>query len=174
MSLIAYRAPTNGAASNAFSGWDREFSRWLDHANTLANNLSEQRSWRPAADIVETSEGFDITLDLPGVNPESVDITVDDGVLTIAGERPQREQAEGSQAARIERGTGAFRRAFSLPDSADADNVTAAAEHGVLTVRIGKVATPEPRKISVQVNRTPVESDAPESVTSDAQNDDAS
>jgi HSP20 family protein len=89
-------------------------------------------------------------VDLPGVDPKAVEITADQGVLTIRGKREdaRRESREGYR--RVERVTGEFQRRFSLPDSADALNIKAKFVNGVLEVAIPKLAQVQPQRITVE------------------------
>ena len=120
-----------------------------------------QRSFVPAVDVEETSQGYLLTADIPGVAAEDVDITVQDGVLTVKGERKteQREQKEGYR--RVERTFGAFQRSFVLPKGVNADGVSASVEHGQLRVTVPKPVAALPRKVSVQSSRAPEAPAAP-------------
>ncbi len=106
--------------------------------------------WRPAVDIKEEADRFLIIADLPGVDPKDIEITMDNGVLTIKGERQDeaREEKEGYK--RVERVSGAFYRRFSLPDTADADRIEAKGKDGVLEVTLPKHEKVQPRKIEVK------------------------
>jgi HSP20 family protein len=90
-------------------------------------------------------------VDLPGVDPASVDLTLDGGILTLSGDRPQpaRKANEETQGRRVERGHGQFHRRFVLPDTVDSERVNASGSHGVLTVTIPKQAKAQPRKIQI-------------------------
>ena len=106
--------------------------------------------WVPAVDIHEEQSCYVISADIPGVDPASIEVTMENGVLTISGERRnERSEERGNGARRVERVYGSFFRRFSLPDSADADNVQARSQHGVLEVTIPKKAQPQPKKIKV-------------------------
>jgi HSP20 family protein len=101
-------------------------------------------------DIHEEANQFALNVDLPGVDPKAVEITADQGVLTIRGQREdtRKESREGYR--RVERITGEFQRRFSLPDSADAQNIKAKFLNGVLEVAIPKLAQVQPRRITVE------------------------
>jgi HSP20 family protein len=100
-------------------------------------------------DIHEEANQFVLNVDLPGVDPKTVEITSDQGVLTIRGQRPAaRDAREGYR--RIERITGEFQRRFSLPDTADVQNIKAKAVNGVLEVAIPKLAQVQPHRITVE------------------------
>ena len=106
--------------------------------------------WVPAVDIREDRDRFVIEADLPGVSPERIDIQMENGMLTIRGTREStaREAAEGYK--RVERATGSFYRRFSLPDTADAERISARTVNGVLEVSIPKQEKVQPRRIQVE------------------------
>lgn len=106
--------------------------------------------WQPATDIIEYSDAYLVRLDLPGVDAEAIDINTDKGILTIAGERAAFEASDDAKLTRRERVSGRFERRFSLPDTADIDNIRAQCRSGILEVRIPKVPEVQARKISVE------------------------
>ncbi|GMQ76763.1 MAG: Hsp20/alpha crystallin family protein [Gammaproteobacteria bacterium] len=106
-------------------------------------------AWTPAVDIKEEDERFVLKADIPGVDPKDIDVTMDDGVLTIKGERRHESEEEADGYKRVERSCGTFYRRFSLPDSADAERVTAKGKDGVLEVYIPKHEKVQPRRITV-------------------------
>jgi HSP20 family protein len=108
-------------------------------------------AWTPAADAREDSTGFTITLDVPGLAPESVEVLAEDGTLTVKGARPAATLAEGERTLFAERSQGAFQRRFRLPKSADPQAIEATYAHGVLSLRIGKLAPAQPRRVPVTV-----------------------
>jgi len=108
-------------------------------------------TWVPSVDIKEEEDRFVIHADIPGVDPKEIEITMENGVLTIKGERVSETKEERKNYKRIERVRGAFYRRFSLPDTADADKITAVGKHGVLEVMIPKREIAQPRKINVDV-----------------------
>lgn len=125
---------------------NRLFSTW-DNADSSAATAG----WVPSVDIHEYDTRFQLYVDLPGVEPNSVDITLDNGVLTISGERSLPAAPEGEQMVnrRSERGHGRFHRRFILPDTVDAENVKASDRDGVLEISIAKHAKAQPRRIKV-------------------------
>ena len=108
--------------------------------------------WAPAADVSETEVEYLIKADLPAVRKEDVSITVQDGVLTLSGERRQEKREEGERMHRVERQFGSFARRFALPEDADDQAISAESRDGVVTIRIPKhkVVQPQPRQIQVQ------------------------
>jgi len=113
---------------------------------------SATADWVPPADIVEYADRFVLKLDVPGVDVNAVEVTLDQGVLTISGERQKEANATGVEHSRIERPYGRFHRRFTLPDTADTDAVRATGRNGVLEVTIPKQAKTQPRRIQVNVD----------------------
>jgi HSP20 family protein len=123
---------------------NRTFSDW-----TGTESSSATADWVPAADIEEFDDRFELCIDLPGVAASGVDITLEAGVLTLAGERKPIRSTDQVTHARRERGTGRFYRRFILPDSVDAERVRARGRDGVLEVTIPKLARAQPRRIEI-------------------------
>lgn len=115
-----------------------------DNSNVATSN------WAPAVDIEEQTERFVITADIPGVAPEEIQITMDNGILTIQGERKDERNVEHDGFRRAERVSGSFYRRFSLPDSADAERISAQGKNGVLEIVIPKAEKAKVRRITVQ------------------------
>jgi HSP20 family protein len=110
-------------------------------------------TWVPPVDIHEHDDRFQLYMDLPGVDPAGVEITLEAGVLTVTGERTQftgpRDMNDQGELRRSERGLGRFHRRFVLPNSVDVDRVEATNRHGVLELTIPKQAKALPRRIKV-------------------------
>lgn len=106
--------------------------------------------WVPAVDIVELKEGFLLRADVPGVVAEDIEVSMEDGILTVSGERAADAHDETDGVRRIERRTGRFSRRFSLPESADAEGIAAKCANGILEVSIPKMPEVQPRRIAVQ------------------------
>jgi len=106
--------------------------------------------WRPAVDIKEEADRFVIVADLPGVDPKDIDITMENGVLTLKGERSSERKEEREGYKRVERARGTFYRRFSLPETADADRIEARSKDGVLEIVLPKQEKVQPKRISVQ------------------------
>lgn len=135
-------------------------SHLQNEVNRVFGNLNDTdgssatSEWSPAVDVHEYSNRFQLLLDLPGVDPKEVEITLDGGVLTISGSRNEEKSVNGNgadqpQQQRIERRLGRFHRRFILPDTADADNVNASGRNGVLQIVIPKQPKAQPRRITV-------------------------
>ena len=144
MSLVKYE-PWLGARQLQ-DDINRLFSNWK--AN---DSSSVTADWIPSVDINEFDDKFQLYVDVPGVDPKDVEITLDSGVLTITGERfmQAEKDTESVMRRRTERGSGRFYRRFILPDTVDADNVKASDRHGVLEILIPKQAKAQPRRIEV-------------------------
>lgn len=125
---------------------NRLFKNWDDPDSSGA-----VAGWVPSVDIREFDTRYQLFVDLPGVDPKAVEITLDNGVLTIGGERTMPAAPEGERVVnrRNERGQGRFHRRFILPDTVDAENVKATDRNGVLEISIPKQAKAQPRRIKV-------------------------
>ena len=105
--------------------------------------------WTPRVDIKEEDTRFVIFADIPGVDPKDIEVSMDKGILTIRGERSSENKEQDGKLTRVERSYGAFYRRFALPDSADAEGISATGKHGVLEISIPKKPETTPRRISV-------------------------
>lgn len=105
--------------------------------------------WRPAVDIKEETDRYVIHADLPGVEAKNIDITLENGVLTLKGERTSEKTEDKEGYKRVERVRGTFYRSFSLPDTADAAKVEAKSRDGVLEIVLPKLEKSQPRRITV-------------------------
>jgi HSP20 family protein len=126
----------------------RQYSPFF--ARALRRN-GEGTEWSPVADITETDKEYLIKAELPEVKKEDVKVTLDNGVITISGERRQEKEQKEANEIRIESFYGTFSRSFSLPDNIDAKSIQAESKDGVLKVRIPKTKAAEPKKIAVEV-----------------------
>jgi HSP20 family protein len=139
--------------TNAISQLQQEINRVFGNHND-AESSGATAEWIPAVDIREYADRFELLVDLPGVDPKAVEITLDNGVLTLAGERRDKAQLEGKngggpQQQRSERLLGRFHRRFLLPDTVDGEKVKATGSDGVLEISIPKQPKAQPRRISV-------------------------
>jgi len=154
MSLIRYQSPD-------LSTWPA-LDRWADlrdEMNSLfdlpmTGNFARQAQlfsgWTPALDLYQNNDNVVAVVELPGMRKEDIDISLHDGMLTIAGER-QSSSSEGENAERTERFSGKFRRSITLPSRVDADKVSASYKDGVLTVTLPKAEEAKPKKVEVTV-----------------------
>jgi HSP20 family protein len=124
------------------------FERFLgQEENDQSNVVTSQ--WAPQVDIKEEEKRFVIFADIPGVDPASIEVSMDKGILTIKGERTVESSEQQGRFTRQERLHGTFHRRFSLPDSADAEGITASGRHGVLEITIPKKPETTPRRITI-------------------------
>jgi HSP20 family protein len=132
--------------------FDRFFAESMRRWPRVPAEGRAAQDWAPAADVSETEAEYLIKADLPEVRKEDVSITVQDGVLTLSGERRQEKRAEGEKLHRIERVYGSFARRFALPENADEQGITAECRDGVILIHIPKVRVvqPQPRQITIQ------------------------
>jgi HSP20 family protein len=108
--------------------------------------------WAPLADVSETEGEYLIKAEVPEVRKEDLSVTVQDGVLTLSGERRQEQRTDGEKVHRIERQYGSFARRFALPEDADEQSIRAEGRDGVILIHVPKhkVVQPQPRQIQVQ------------------------
>ncbi|PLX62628.1 Hsp20/alpha crystallin family protein [Sedimenticola selenatireducens] len=135
---------------------------WQDELNRSPRNPLAQSDdssvvggdWTPAIDIKEEEDRYVLHADIPGVEPEKIELTMEDGMLTIKGEKRHEvtENKEGYK--RVERSYGSFYRRFSLPDNTDPELIKASGKDGVLEVIIPKVEAKRSKKIDIQPKRS--------------------
>jgi len=107
--------------------------------------------WSPAVDVSETEKEFLIKAELPEMKKEDVKVTLDEGILTIQGERKLEKEEKGKRFHRIERSYGSFTRSFTLPDDVDAAKVAAEFKDGMLNIRLPKTEKPKPKATDVKI-----------------------
>jgi HSP20 family protein len=111
---------------------------------------NETTQWRPRVDVIETSDAYLLRAELPGLDPETIDITLLDRTLTLAGEKADAQPGEGDRRHVLERAFGSFKRTFTFPEVVDAESVTAKSEHGLLLIEVKKVPEVQPTKITIK------------------------
>jgi HSP20 family protein len=146
MALIKY-----GPFQNDFEDFPAGLRVFQDSLSRLFSEPAS-RPWSPAVDISETENELIVKADIPDVDPKNVGIQVENGTLTLKGERKFEEQKNGHKGFhRIERSYGSFVRAFSLPDSVDSEKVKADYKNGVLTITLPKKEVAKPKTINVEI-----------------------
>jgi HSP20 family protein len=139
----------NMTTSSPIFGLRREIDRLFE--DTFARDGS---NWTPAVDIKETAGDIRVDLELPGLKPEDVEITTENGLLTIRGEKKtERKEGEDSRYHVVERSYGSFMRSFTLPQGVDESQIEAEFDSGILSVRIPKAALPQPKRIQISANQ---------------------
>lgn len=123
-----------------------------DSVNRIFSEGAATRPWTPSVDIKETENEITLIADVPGVDQKDLEIKIEDGTLTLKGERKFEEEKKGEGYHRIERGYGSFVRCFSIPDSVDPEKVKASYKNGVLTVHLPKKEVAKPRTVKVSVD----------------------
>ncbi len=146
---MAYRgtslSPFFGSTAPLF-GLRREIDRVFDD---LLGGPSTAR-WTPAVDVREDDRQLALDIELPGLNPDDVEINVENGILSVSGEkRARRKEGEEGRYHSVERTYGSFFRSFQLPQGVDESQITAEFTNGVLTITIPKAALPQPRRIEI-------------------------
>ena len=106
-------------------------------------------AWLPPVDVSETERDLVLSFDLPGISQDAISIELDEGTLTVSGEREQRGQEEGERFYRVERRFGTFTRSIPLPPGIDEEQIKAELRDGVLQVRVPKPRAPQPRRIAI-------------------------
>jgi HSP20 family protein len=130
-------------------GLRREIDRLFE--DTFAR---DGNNWTPAVDIKESDNDIRIDLELPGLRPEDVEITAENSLLTIRGEkRTERKEGDEGRYHVVERSYGNFMRSFTLPEGVDESQIQAEFNDGVLSIRIPKAALPQPRRIQISGNQ---------------------
>lgn len=140
--------------------WDpfREMTSFEDQFNRLWRGLADgrqrQESWFPAVDVYDTKDAVVLKAELAGMNPDDIQIEVEDNVLTIKGERKFEEKVEDERYYRVERRFGSFQRSLALPQGVKSEDIAANYEDGILEVRVPKAEEEKPKKISVSARKT--------------------
>ena len=129
--------------------FDRLFESSLFPNGSTDESSVVTSQWVPRVDIKEEPNRFVLYADIPGVNPEDIEVQMDKGMLTIKGERREEAVMDTENFSRIERRHGSFHRRFALPDSADPEGISASGSHGVLRIVIPKKPESTPRRIQV-------------------------
>jgi HSP20 family protein len=154
MSLIRYQSPEMSTRP--------EFDRWADLRDEMnrlfdlpmMGNFARQAQlfsgWTPALDLYQNDNNVVAIVELPGMRKEDIDISLHDGMLTIAGERPNPSK-ENENSERTERFSGKFRRSITLPTRVDAGKVSASYKDGLLTVTLPKAEEAKPKKVEVTI-----------------------
>lgn len=123
-----------------------------DTVNRLLSDGGSARPWAPSVDILETENELVLKADVPGVELKDIDIQIENGTLTLKGERKFEKEEKNKGFHRLERSYGSFVRYFTVPDTVDTEHVKAEYQNGVLTVTLPKKEIAKPKAIKVQVS----------------------
>jgi HSP20 family protein len=136
---------------------DRLFAHALGlHRQWQSATGAATLAWAPALDIAERKDAYLVTVELPGVEADDLQITLEDGLLTIQGERQFAHDSSEQQFHRVERRYGAFRRSITLPDHVMADRIEATVDNGVLQIMVPKMEEATPKRIQVRPARATI------------------
>jgi HSP20 family protein len=136
----------------------RDFARLQDEVNRLfdtsqgLSRSTESYGWTPSVDVFEDTEGVTFKFDLPEVDAKDVDVRLEDGTLTVRGERKLEREDRRESYHRIERSYGMFARSFTLPATLEADKASAEHKNGVLRIFVPKRAEAKPKSITIKVD----------------------
>lgn len=136
---------------NVFTA-QREFDR-LFRGALAGQEEDSTRTWAPPVDIYENGDNLMLKAELPGINPNDVEVRVEDNTLYLKGERKFENEVKEQNYHRVERSYGTFARTFSLPNSVDADKVAANYQDGVLTLTMPKREEAKPKTIKINVSK---------------------
>lgn len=130
-----------------------DLDSYFDRGNNL-NDLFDvkEREWKPAAAISETDKEYLVKADLPDVRKEDINIALENGVLTVTGERKIEKESEEEKVHRMESFYGTFARSFSLPDNIDEGKIKAECKNGVLRIRIPKSTAEKKQAHKIEIN----------------------
>lgn len=137
------------------ANFDKEINNFLSEFGIdrkQAETKFKNTIWSPRADFIEENDNYTLQIDLPGIEPEQVKIKFKEGKLSVSGERKAEEKTEGRNFHRVERSYGKFYRAFELPESIQADEISANFKNGLLLVTIPKVSELKPKEIEIKVS----------------------
>jgi HSP20 family protein len=144
MTLLKYKPLSELDELPGFRAFEDSLNRFLAEPSA--------RPWTPPVDVIETENELVLKADVPEVDQNDIDIQVENGTLTIKGQRKFEQSANGRGYHRIERSYGSFARSFALPDTVDPENIRAEYKNGVLTVSVAKKELAKPRTIKVEVS----------------------
>src|SRR5699024_9305526 len=140
MTLVRYNRPNNMMSK-----------RFSDIMDEFFNDAVQTRrdSFVPGIDIAETDSQFEISAELPGLKKEDINISLDNGRLSISGERNMKKEEEGKTFHRVETSYGSFSRSFQLPDNVDEESINASYENGLLNITVDKSADKVKKQIEI-------------------------
>ncbi|MDE2488594.1 MAG: Hsp20/alpha crystallin family protein [Alphaproteobacteria bacterium] len=139
------------SASNAFGPLQREFNRLFDELGSSWETFTEARL-APSMDVADTGEGFEVSVELPGMKREDVKISIDGDMLTVSGEKKAEKETKENNYRVVERTYGEFSRSIYLPRSVDASKITAVMSDGVLKITAPKRPEAQTKTIEIQAS----------------------
>ncbi len=137
--------------------WDpfREMTQVQNQINRLVDQVwnGRQESWLPAVDVFDTKDAVVLKAELAGMDPDDIQMEIEDNVLTIKGERRFEEKVDEERYYRVERRFGSFQRSLALPQGVKAEEISAAYDDGILTVTVPKVEEEKPKRIEIKAQK---------------------
>jgi HSP20 family protein len=150
MDLMPWKS---GKEANALSSLRREFNDLFDRFWSGALEPMQFGRWTPAVDISETDEQIVVEAEVPGMEPEQIDVALEGNVLTLKGEKKDVRTDEGQNYHRVERQYGAFVRSIQLPTAVEIDKVSASFKNGVLQVTLPKSEDAKPKRVAIDLDK---------------------
>ena len=132
-----------------YRSFDNLFTSFWDDSNWLYDYDQDSTVWTPRTDIEETENEYIVKSEVPGLKNKDISITLDNGVLTIKGERKREEKKKGHHKSYMERSYGAFCRSFTLPNGVDETKIAALLKDGILSVTLPKTEERKPKEIAI-------------------------
>ena len=153
MSLIRYQNPqlSNWTPFDRLATLRDEMDRLFDFSFP-SRDSGLLSGWSPALDVYDDKDAYQVSVELPGMKKDEIDISMHDGVLTVSGERKHERENKEGQTFRSERYFGKFQRSITLPSGVDMNKVTASYKDGVLLIHLPKAEEAKPRQIEVKVD----------------------
>jgi HSP20 family protein len=133
-----------------FSSFQDEMNRVLD--NFFSRETSYGMDWRPVVDVAETESDIIVKAEIPGIDPNDIDISITGDILTLKGEKKEEKENTGKCYHRVESSYGSFKRVINLPASVDVDKVKAEGKNGLLEITLPKKEESKTKKINVKVD----------------------
>lgn len=161
MLMLRHRSPVSDPVFSRMNGLWQDFDRLF--TNVFATDWMSGGAWMPPVEVEETGEHIRYVLEVPGIRPEDINVTVERSVLTVSGEKKAERSEENATCRLTERRYGRFTRRFQLPARVDADAVTARHENGLLTITLPKVPAARPRQIRIETGEAPQLTEASDS-----------
>ncbi len=151
LSLWKRRDPINGGLARLREEMDRTFDRFFTEPwGMLEPKMLRSEGWLPPVDVSETDAEVTVRAEIPGIPAKDLEIAVTGTTLTIAGKKEEYEEKKGEDFYQSERRFGSFRRAVDLPETIDADKVTAESDNGVVTIHVAKKPGIKPKRVEVK------------------------
>ncbi|HEY8469622.1 MAG TPA: Hsp20/alpha crystallin family protein [Longimicrobiales bacterium] len=153
MLMLRNRSLVSDPVFSRMDGLWKDFDRLF--TNVFATDWLSTGAWVPPVEVEETGEHIRYVLEVPGIRPEDISVTVERNILTVSGEKKEERSAENATCHLTERRYGRFTRRFQLPARVDADAVAARHENGLLTITLPKVPAARPRQIRIETGEAP-------------------